>query len=180
MKVLAVRKKASPVVPPPTPPASTPVSSEQGPSDTSKSTEPSRPRAQVTPASEWTMLTGKVSLPPPQDRAEATAHDAPVLHQINKEAFDEDGRIKSVFQDQFIPAPRFARTKGTTFRDDESTQKIAFDTYDVIDVLEDRHNSFSESFEVSVSILCQHFQVCKLSVPIAPEHCTGFNLHNTT
>ena len=50
--------------------------------------EPSRPRAQVTPASEWTSLTEKVSMTPPEDSAEAMAHDAPVLHPIKEEAFD--------------------------------------------------------------------------------------------
>ena len=80
-KALAMRKKASPTVPPPTSLASFSVP-EQGPSDTSKSAEPSRPQAQVTPANKWTMLTGKVSMASPQDRAEATVHDFPILHPV--------------------------------------------------------------------------------------------------
>ena len=98
-KALAVRKKTSPAVSPPTPPASTPMSSEQGLSDTSKPAEPSRSRAQVTPADEWTTLTGKVSMPPLADRAEATANDAPILPPVKEEAFDEEGPIKPDFQD---------------------------------------------------------------------------------
>ena len=101
-------------------------------------------------------------MPPPQDRAEATAHDAPVLHPIKEEAFDGDGRIKPDFQDRFISAPCLAWKKGTTFMDDEPGQSITYDTYDVIDVLEDRHNSFAESFEVGLSILRQHYQVFHL------------------
>ena len=172
-KLLAVRRKTSPAVPPPTPPVTKPASAE-GPSALSKLVEPSRPRAMVTPASEWMSLTGKVNMPPPQDRAEAMAHDAPVLHPIKEEAFDEDGRIKLDFQDRFIPAPCFARKKGTTFRDDEPGQSIAYDTYDVIDVLEDRYNSFAESFEVGISILRQHYQVCKNPpAPLSPEYYAG-------
>ena len=46
--------------------------------------------------------------------------------------------------------------------DDEPGQSIAYDTYDVIDVLDDRHNSFAESFEVGLSILHQQYQVFHL------------------
>ena len=129
--------------------------------------EPSYPRAQVTPTSEWTKMTGKVDMPCSQVRAEVSARDAPVLHPIKEEAFDEDGHIKPDFQDRFIPAPRFARKKGTTFPDDEPNKSVAFDAYDVIDVLEDHHNSFSKSFDVGVSILRQHFQVCKSPILVA-------------
>ena len=153
-----MQKKTSPAVPPPTPPV-TKTASVEGPSASSKPAELSQPHAQVTPPSEWMSLMWKVSMPPPQDKAEAMAHDAPALHPIKEEAFDEDGHIKPDFQDHFIPATRFVQKKGTTFRDDEPGHSTAFDMYNVIDVLEDIHNSFAESFEVGLSILRQHYQV---------------------
>ena len=60
-------------------------------------------------------------------------------------------------------APRLARKKGTTLRDDEPDETQAYDTYDIIDILEDRKNYFAESFEVGISILCEHYQVLDLS-----------------
>ena len=108
-------------------------------------------------------MTGKVTQPSSPSRAEATANDdAPVLPPIKEEAFDEDGRIKPDFQSRFISAPRLARKKGTTLRDDEPGESLAYDTYDVIDVLEDRHNSFPETFVVGLSILREHYQVFDL------------------
>ena len=78
---------------------------------------------------------GKVIMPFQPTRAEATANDAPALPPIKEEAFDEDGRIKPDFQSRFMPAPRLARKKGTTLRDDEPGESRAYDTYNVIDVL---------------------------------------------
>ena len=95
-KVLAVRRKTSPAVPPPTPSMTKPVSAE-GPTASSMSAEPILGRAGVTPAGEWTQLTRKVSMPSPPDRAEAIANDAPPFPPIKEEAFDEDGRIKPDF-----------------------------------------------------------------------------------
>ena len=101
-------------------------------------------------------------MPSPPDRAEATANDAPPFPPIKKEAFDEDNRIKQDFQNRFMSAPRLARKKGNTLRDDESGKTLAYDTYNVIDILEDRHNYFAETFEVSVSILREHYHVLDL------------------
>ena len=83
------------------------------------------------------------SCPP---RAEAPPNDAPTFSPIKAEAFDEEGRIKPDFQSRFMSAPRLARKKGTTLRDDEPGETLAYDTYDVIDILEDQHNYFSETF----------------------------------
>ena len=61
-----------------------------------------------------------------------------------------------------MSAPRLARKKGTTLRDDELGETLAYGTYDVNDILEDWHNYFSEAFEVGVSILREHYQVLDL------------------
>ena len=112
-------------------------------------------------------------MPSSPTRAEATANDAPAFPPIKEEAFDEEGRIKPDFQSRFMSAPRLARKKGTTLRDNEPGETQAYDMYDVIDILEDRQNYFAESYEVGISILREHYQV--LDLPSPPEHYAGFN-----
>ena len=83
-KALDVRRRnPSPNVPHPTPPMAMPAGVEPGPSAMPQPTEPSRPRVQVTPYSEWRKMTRKESMPPPQTRAEATTQDASILHPID-------------------------------------------------------------------------------------------------
>ena len=84
-------------------------------------------------------MTGKVDMPSSPTRAEAMAKDSPAFPPIKKEAFDEDSRIKPDILNRFMSAPRLTRKKGTTLRDDEPGETLAYDTYDVIDILEDRH-----------------------------------------
>ena len=91
--------------------------------------------------------------------AEAPANDAPSFPPIKAEAFDEEGYIKLEFMSRFMRAPRLPRKKGTTVRDDEPDQTKAYDTFDVIEILEDRQNYFDESFEAGMSLLCEHYQV---------------------
>ena len=136
--------------------------SAEGPTASSMSAEPILGRPGVTPAGEWTQLTGKDSMPSPPGRAEATADDARAFPTIKEEAFDEDGRIKPDFQSRFMPALRLAWKNGTTLRDDEPGETQSYNTYDVIDLLEVWHNYFSEAFEVGVSILREHYQVLDL------------------
>ena len=57
------------------------------------------------------------------------------------------------------PTPK----RGTTLRDDEPGETPAYDTYDVIDILEDQQNYFAESFEAGISLLREHYQVIILS-----------------
>ena len=61
-----------------------------------------------------------------------------------------------------MPAPRLACKKGTTLRNDEPGETLAYDTYDVIDVLEDQHNYFAGTFETGLSMLREHYQVFDL------------------
>ena len=101
--------------------------------------------------------------PSPPPRAEASANDAPTFPSIKAESFDEEGCIKPEFMSRFMRAPRLPRKKGTTLRDDEPGETLAYDTYDVIDILEDQQNYFAESFEAGISILREHYQVINLS-----------------
>ena len=55
--------------------------------------------------------------------------------------------------------PRLPRKKGTTLRDDEPDETKAYDTFDVIEILEDQQNYFAESFGAGMTILREHYQV---------------------
>ena len=55
--------------------------------------------------------------------------------------------------------PPLPRKKGTTVRDDEPDQTKAYDTFDVIEILEDQQNYFAESFDAGMSLLREHYQV---------------------
>ena len=94
--MLAVRKKTSPAVPPPTPPVTKPVIAE-GPSAYAMPEGPTLGRAGITSPDKWTEMTGKVTQPSSSPRAEAMANDAPTFPLIKEEAFDEEGRIKPDF-----------------------------------------------------------------------------------
>ena len=50
-----------------------------------------------------------------------------------------------------------------TLRDDEPGETPAYDTFDVIDILEDQQNYFVESFEAGMTLLREHYQVILLS-----------------
>ena len=102
-------------------------------------------------------------MPSSPPRAEAPANDAPNFPPIKAEAFDEEGRIKPEFMSRFMRAPRLPRKKGTTLRGDEPGETPAYDTFDVIDILEDQQNYFSESFEDGMTLLREHYQVIILS-----------------
>ena len=108
-------------------------------------------------------MTGKVTEPSSPPRAEASANDAPNFRPIKAEAFDEEGRIKPEFVSQFMRAPRLPQKKGTTLWDDEPGETPAYDTFDVIDILEDQQNYFAESFEAGMTLLREHYQVIILS-----------------
>ena len=144
--MLAVRKKPSPVVPPPTPSATKPTPAEER-SSYAISGGPSLGRAGITFPDKWTEMMGMVTEPSSPPRAEAPANDAPTFPPIKAEAFDEEGRIKPKFMSRFMRAPRLPRKKGTTLQDDEPGETPAYDTFDVIDILEDQQNYFAESFE---------------------------------
>ena len=92
-------------------------------------------------------MTGKTAETSSPPRAEAPANDAPTFPLIKVEAFDDEGRIKPEFMSRFMRAPRFPRKKGTTVRDDDPDQTKAYDTFDVIEILEDQQNYFANSFE---------------------------------
>ena len=115
-------------------------------------------RAGVVPPTQWTEMTGKVT-ETSSPRAEAPANDAPIFPPIKAEAFDEEGRIKPEFMSRFMKAPRLPRKKGTTVRDDEPDHTKAYDTFDVIEILEDQQNYFADSFEAGMTLLREHYQV---------------------
>ena len=72
--------------------------------------------------------------------------------------------------------PRLPRKKGTNIRDDEPEQTKAYDTFDVIEILEDQQNYFADSFEAGMSLLREHYQVNIFLV--APEHYAGLSYKN--
>ena len=104
-------------------------------------------------------MTGKVTAPPSPPMAKAPANDAPSFPPIKAEAFDETGYIKPEFMSRFTCAPRLPRKKGTTVRDDEPEQTKAYDTFDVIEILEDQQNYFADCFEAGMSLLREHYYV---------------------
>ena len=57
--------------------------------------------------------------------------------------------------------------KGTTVWDDEPDETKAYDTFDVIEILEDQQNYFVESFEAGMTLLREHYQV--ISFPSSPR-----------
>ena len=116
-------------------------------------------RAGTTPPSQWTEMTGKVAAPPSPPRAEAPANDALTFPPIKAEAFDAEGYIKPEFMSRFMRVPPLLRKKGTTVRDDEPDQAKAYDTFDVIEILEDQQHYFAESFDAGMSLLREHYQV---------------------
>ena len=97
-------------------------------------------------------------MPSSPPRAEAPANDAPTFPPIKVEAFDKEGRIKPEFMSQFKRAPRLPRKKGTTLLA-EPGETQAYDTLDVIDILEDQQSYFAESFEAGMELLREHYQV---------------------
>ena len=56
-----------------------------------------------------------------------------------------------------------ASKEGKTLRGDELGETPAYDTIDVIDILEDQQNYFAESFEAGMTFLREHYQVIILS-----------------
>ena len=90
-KVCAARKKTSPAVAPATP-VPTPNPIEEG--TRTITAGPALGRARITPPSQWTEMTGKVTAPPSPPKAEAPANDAPTFPPIKAEAFDTEGYIK--------------------------------------------------------------------------------------
>ena len=120
---------------------------------------PALGRAGIIPPPQWKEMTGKVTTPPSPPKAEAPANDAPSFPPIKAEAFDEEGYIKPEFMSRFMRVPRLPRKKGTTVRDDEPDHTKAYDTFDVIEILEDQQNYFAESFEAGMSLLHEHYQV---------------------
>ena len=116
-------------------------------------------RAGVIPPMQWKEMTGKVRAPPSPPRAEAPADDAPIFPPIKAEAFDAEGFIKTEFMSRFMRVPPLPRKKGTTVREDEPDQNRAYDTLDVIEILEDQQKYFAGSFDAGMSLLPEHFQV---------------------
>ena len=131
-KVCATRKKSSPAATPATP-------APKNPADRGARTSAAGPilgRASIIPPTQWTEMAGKEKAPPSPLRAEAPADDAPAFPPIKAEAFDAEGYIKSEFMSRFLRVPPVPRKKGTTVRDDEPDQTKAYDTLDVIEILE--------------------------------------------
>ena len=91
-------------------------------------------------------MTGKEKAPPSPLRAEAPADDAPAFPPIKAEAFDAEGYIKPEFMSRFLRVPPLPRKKGTTIQDDEPDHTKAYDTLDVIEILEDQQHYFADSF----------------------------------
>ena len=101
-------------------------------------------------------MTEKVPMPSSPPRAEAPANDAPTFPPIKAEAFDEEGHIKPEFMSRFKRAPRLPRKKGTTLLE-EPGETQAYDTLDVIDILEDQQSYFAKSFEAGMELLREHY-----------------------
>ena len=156
--MLALRKKASPAIPPNTPSASEPTPVEEN-STRAMAAGPALGRAGITPPTKWTEMTGKVTEPSSPQRAEDLANDAPTFPPIKADAFDEVGCIKPEFMIRFMRAPWLHRKKGTTVRDDEPDETKAYDTFDVIEILEDQQHYLAESFEAGITLLREHYQV---------------------
>ena len=97
-------------------------------------------------------------MPSSPPRAEAPANDAPTFPPIKAEAFDEEGHIKPEFMSRLSVLHVCPRKKGTTLLE-EPSETQAYDTLDVIDILEDQQNHFAESFEAGMELLREHFQV---------------------
>ena len=102
---------------------------------------------------------GKVTTPSSPPRAEAPANDALSFPLIKADAFNDEGRIKPEFMSSFMRAPQLPRKKGTTVQDDKPDETKAYDTFDVIEILEDHQNYFAESFEAGMTLLREHYQL---------------------
>ena len=163
------RKKgttASPVVVPPTPPAFQPsVVEEETLAGPSGPAFMAPTKASVTPPSEWTATTGKQSMASEEEAAAATPKVAPVLNSVKEEPFDEDGYLKEDFQRQFMPLPhRLTRQRPGIARVVELDQERVYSMTEIVDILDETHNTHDEHFEEGVSLLRKQMEVTVLTI----------------
>ena len=168
-KVVLARKKgtsASPAVAPPTPPASKPSTKEEDAfASSSEPASTAQTRTSTTPASEWTALTGKTSLTPEEERAEATANDDPAFRPVKEEPFYDEGRRKDAFKTQFVPLPsRLSRQQPRPSPDGEPDEDRVYNMVEIVDILDETHQSFHEHFEEGVARLRKQMEVTIITI----------------
>ena len=168
--MVLTRKKrisASPAIAPPPPPASKPDSIEEGASAASSDlTSGTQTRASTASASEWAVAMGKTSLTPKQDLAEPTTNDAPAFCPVKEESFDDEGRMKKAFKSQFVTLPsKLSCQQPRQPQGGEPTEARVYTVVEVVDSLDENHQSFHEQFEKGVAHLRQQMEVNITTTP---------------